>query len=112
MWFNPETSPVTFFQRQLVSDPTGGTMKGEYAEFVTRQANIRTVTGTEIAEAGQARDSINCIIRVRDTPVTRKITAADRAKLLEQDYEIITVGLPDRVQGFIEMTLRRQLGAP
>lgn len=111
MWFNPETLPVQFLQRQVVADPTGGTQRGKYASFITRQASIRTLPGSEIAEAGQARDSITAILRVRDSILTRQITASDRAILLGQNYEIVTVGLPDRVQGFIEMTLRRQFGA-
>jgi head-tail adaptor len=110
MWFGPETLAVTFRRRQVITDPSGGTTSGDYADFMTRQANVRTSTGREIVEGGQAKDSIDCIIRIRDGVLPRQITSSDRATLLGQDFDIITVGLPDRVHGSIEMTLRRQMG--
>jgi head-tail adaptor len=95
-----------------VADPTGGTMKGDrFVDMFTRQANCRDVTGREIAEAGKSVDSIDTIIRIRDGVAPRTITAEYRARLRGQDYEIVTVGNPHRRDGYIEMTLRRQLGA-
>lgn len=110
MWFGSETFPVTFRRRATVADPTGGTTKGDFVDFITRQANVRNVTGREIAEGGQAEDSIDCIIRIRDGAEPRTITRADRATLRGADFEIVTVGEPNRRDGSIEMTLRRQMG--
>jgi SPP1 family predicted phage head-tail adaptor len=112
VWFTSETFPVTFRARPDVADPTGGMTKGnQFVDAFTRQANCRDVTGREIAEAGKSVDSIDCIIRIRDGVLPRSITAEYRARLQDQDYEIVTVGRPHRRDGYIEMTLRRQLGA-
>lgn len=112
MWFGTETSPVTFRRRPTVVDPTGGTKRGDkFEDYLTRQANVRDVTGREIVEGGLAVDSIDCIIRIRDGFIPRTLTSADRARLRNQDFEIVTIGQPQRSGGYIEMTLRRQRGA-
>jgi len=112
MWFGTETSPITFRRRPVVADPTGGTKRGDrFEDLFTRQANVRNVTGRELVEAGVSVDSIDCIIRIRDGQLPRTLTSADRARLRNQDFEIITIGQPQRSGGYIEMTLRRQQGA-
>jgi head-tail adaptor len=110
MWFGSETYQITFRRRATVADPTGGTTLGDYADAFSRSGAVREVTGREIAEGGRSEDSIDCIVRVRDDATTRTITLSDRAKLRGQDFDIVTVGLPNRSTGAIEMTFRRQLG--
>jgi head-tail adaptor len=110
VWFGTETIPIVFRRRAEIADPTGGTTRGDYIDVFARQGNVRDVTGREIVEGGRSEDSIDCIVRVRDDATTRTITLADRAVLRGQNFDIITVGLPNRQAGSIEMTLRRQLG--
>ena len=110
MNFGSETFRVTFRRRADVADPTGGTTKGDYVDAFSRWANVRQVTGRQIVEAGRAEDSIDMIVQVRDDAVTRTISLADRATLRGDDFEIVTVGQPNRQRGDIEMTMRRQLG--
>lgn len=110
MIFGSEVFRVTFRRRQDIVDPTGGTTKGGYADVFSRWANVRQVTGREIVEGGRSEDSIDCIIQVRDDNKARTISSSDRATLRGDDFEIVTVGQPNRARGSIEMTLRRQLG--
>lgn len=110
MIFGPEVFRATFRRRQDVADPTGGTTHGDYADAFSRWANVRQVTGRDIVEGGRSEDSIDCIIRVRDDATTRTISHSDRAVLRGDDFEIVTVGQPNRAGGYIELTLRRQLG--
>src|SRR6476469_2231780 len=107
MRFSSETLKVTFRRRADIIDITGGTTKGDYGDIFSRYGSIRQVTGREIAEGGKSEDSIDCIIRVRDDAMTRTITASDRVKIRDYDFDLVTVGLPNRRDGSIEMTARR-----
>lgn len=110
MRFTSETFRITFRRRADIIDITGGTTKGDYGDIFTRYGSVRQTTGREIAEGGKSEDSIDCIIRVRDDAMTRTVTASDRVNIRGNDFDLITVGLPDRRDGSIEMTARRQIG--
>lgn len=104
------TAKITIRRRASVADPTGGTTKGDYADAFSTWCGWKQATGTKKVENGLVEDDALIVARVNDGIQNRSISIADRATLLGQDYEIATVGLPERIGAYIEMTLRKEQG--
>lgn len=110
MRFGPNSAKLGILRRAVLPGDPGGVARGDYAFFFSTWCSWRNISGQQLVEAGLVEDAANVVARVNDNASNRTITDADRAQLRGQTYAIVRVGLPDRVGGFIEMTLTRKIG--
>ena len=110
MRFGPNSAKVTVLRRPVVPGNPHGVSRASFEPAFETWASWRSLSGREIVEAGMAEDAIDLAVRVHDTPRNRTITGADRIKLRGQEFNIVTVALPDRIGGFIEFSARRNMG--
>lgn len=102
---------AAFHRRAVLSTPIAGNARGgfEADPFLTVWADFRQTPGREVVSAGLAEDQIGGTLRIRNSAAARQITAADRCNMSGTSFAIVSVGLPETSEGYIEMILRREV---
>ncbi len=109
MRFGPNTAKIAIERRAVVAGNPGGRARANtYVRQFETWATWRQMQGREIVAAGLVQDEIPLMVRINDTPRNRTITSADRVNLKGVDYAISSVGLPDRVGGYIDLSIVRK----
>ena len=104
------------FFRRLVIAAAAGNRRGDYAlsPFYECPANLRHQTGTKLVEGGLIEDAIPAVLKIRDCAAARAVTNVDRVSLEASstagEFEIVSVGLPERRGAFLELVIRRRMG--
>lgn len=102
---------AAFHRRAVLAVPVAGNQRGgfEMMPFLTVWANFRQTPGRERVTAGLAEDPIGGTLRIRDSNAAREITAADRLIMSGISFAILSVGLPEKSQGYIELAIQREV---
>lgn len=109
MRFGPNRKRI-LLRRRAATDHAGGVERGDYADAFHTWASWRAQTGQPLTEAGFVQDDIGLVLRVNRTANNRTISIADRIVFNGEDYAIASVSPPDRLGGFIEISLKRHIG--
>lgn len=110
MRFGPNSAKLQILRRAVAEGNPGGAPRGDFAPVFTTWCGWRTLSAQQIVEAGFVEDATMLVVRVNDSARNRDITDADRVLLRGQQYALSKVAPPDRVGGFIELTLTRKIG--
>jgi head-tail adaptor len=102
---------AAFFRRVKLTTPVAGNSRGKFeaTPYLTVWADFRQTPGREVVSAGIPEDQIGGTLRIRDSAAARQVTAADRVAMSDASFAIVSVGLPEGREGYIEMILRREL---
>jgi hypothetical protein len=108
--FGPNTAPLAILRRPVVVGDPNGDPRGDFATVFSTWCSWRVSTSQRQDEGGLAEDVTAIVVRVNDGVRNRTISLADRAVLNGANYAVASTSPPDRVGGFIEISLKRQLG--
>lgn len=102
---------AAFYRRAVLGTPVAGNARGgfEQTPFLTVWADFRQTPGRQVVSAGLAEDQIGGTLRIRDSAKAREITAADRCTMQGVSFALVSVGLAETSEGYIEMILRREV---
>lgn len=95
---------VAFDERAPVDDGYGNTISGDFVEKFKQRAGYTFVRGDERVDAGAVASQMNLIIRTRNSPQARTITAAWQARDARKGtiFNIKTV-TTDNTREFLEL---------
>lgn len=106
MRFGPNSCQITIRRRPQQTGVPGVPL-GDFVDAFQTWCSWRQMTGAKIDVAMQAEDAVPIVARVNDAPRNRTITTQDRVVLRGGEFAIMSVGLPDRQAGAIDLQLKR-----
>ncbi|SEE59778.1 Phage head-tail joining protein [Rhizobiales bacterium GAS188] len=101
---------VVILRRAVIPDDGAGNTRGDFEPAGNIWCQFHTQPGRQISEGGAAADLVVASVYVRINTFTLSITSADRARVLSQDYAIVSVRPPNRKAGTIALRLGREMG--
>ena len=96
---------ITVLRQGVVAGNPGGNSRSEYQDAFWAYADMQQESGRSVVQAGLQNDEVGIVLRVNDSAANRTITIADRIRLMDREFAIQTVGLPDRLTSSITLTV-------
>lgn len=110
MRFGANSEKITVLREGIIAPDASGNTRSTHVAAWATWANWRLAGSRPVVDGNLAQDASDLVIRVNDSPRNRTLSIADRIRMRSGTYAIVSSSPPDRSGGFVEITIRRQIG--
>ena len=99
---------VAFHRLDAAADGYGNASSGfAAAPFLRTRGRLQMERGRERLEAGRTESAVAGVLTIRSSIAARTVTAADKAVIDGDDYQITAITNPDRKNAMLEISVVR-----